>query len=61
MAHESVVGYSEMMDRMTKVGQHIVESLNAKTEEERTKWRGDKEGSCPVCHTRLLQVCVRHL
>ena len=56
MAHESVLGYPEMMERMTKVGQNIVDSLNAETEEERVKWRGDEEGCCPVCHTRLLQV-----
>lgn len=56
MAHESVLGYPEMMDRMAKVGQHIVASLNAETEEERLRWRGDEEGMCPVCHTRLLQV-----
>ena len=56
MAHESVLGYPEMMDRMTKVGQNIVASINAETEEERLQWRGDEEGVCPVCHTRLLQV-----
>ncbi|MBQ9412679.1 MAG: flavodoxin family protein [Oscillospiraceae bacterium] len=56
MAHESVLGYPEMMDRMTKVGQNIVASINAETEEERLRWRGDEEGVCPVCHTRLLQV-----
>lgn len=56
MAHESVLGYPEMMDRMTKVGRHIVESINAETEEQRLAWRGDEEGCCPVCHTRLLQV-----
>ena len=56
MAHESVLGYPEMMERMTKVGRHIVASLNAETEEERLRWRGDEEGVCPVCHTRLLQV-----
>ncbi len=56
MAHESVLGYPEMMDRMTKVGQNIVASVNAKTEEDRLKWRGEEEGVCPVCHTRLLQV-----
>ncbi len=56
MAHESVLGYPEMMDRMTKVGQNIVSSIFAETEEERTKWRGDEEGICPICHTRLLQV-----
>lgn len=56
MAHESVLGYPEMMERMTRVGRNIVDSLNAETEEERTRWRGDEEGVCPVCHTRLLQV-----
>ncbi len=56
MAYENVVGNQKMMDRMTKVGEHILESLNAETEEERIRWRGDEEGMCPVCHTRLLQV-----
>ena len=56
MAHESVLGYPEMMDRMAKVGENIVASVNAETEEERLAWRGDEEGVCPVCHTRLLQV-----
>lgn len=56
MAHESVLGYPEMMDRMKTVGQNIVASINAETEEERIRWRGDEEGMCPICHTRLLQV-----
>jgi len=56
MAHESVVGNPEMMERMTKVGENIVASLKAQNEEERIRWRGDEEGVCPVCHTRLLQV-----
>ncbi|MCF0133609.1 MAG: flavodoxin family protein [Blautia sp.] len=56
MAHESVLGYPEMMDRMTKVGQNIVASINAETEEDRIAWRGDEEGACPLCHTRLLQL-----
>ena len=56
MAHESVLGNPEMMERMTKVGEHIVDSLKAETEEERTKWRGDEEGMCPICHTRLIQI-----
>lgn len=56
MAHESVLGYPEMMNRMTKVGEHIISSLNAENEEDRIRWRGDEEGMCPVCHTRLLQV-----
>lgn len=56
MAHESVLGNPEMMDRMTKVGQNIIASLEAENEEERVKWRGEEEGVCPICHTRLLQV-----
>lgn len=56
MAHESVVGYPKMMERMTKVGHNIVASIEADNEEERIKWRGDEEGSCPVCHTRLIQI-----
>ena len=56
MAHESVLGNPEMMERMTKVGENIIDSLAAETEEDRVKWRGDEEGVCPVCHTRLLQV-----
>lgn len=57
MAHESVLGNPEMMERAARVGQNILASLNAQTEEERVQWRGDEdEGACPVCHTRLLQV-----
>lgn len=56
MACENVAGNPEMMERMTKVGQNIIASINAETEEERVQWRGEEEGVCPVCHTRLLQV-----
>lgn len=56
MAHESVAAYPEMMTRMTQVGEHIVASLNAETEAERMMWRGDEDGVCPICHTRLLLV-----
>ena len=56
MAHESVLGNPEMMERMEKVAQNIIDSLEADTEEERIKWRGSEEGICPICHTRLLQV-----
>ncbi len=56
MAHESVLGNLKMMERATKVGQNILSSINAETEEERVRWRGEEEGVCPVCHTRLLQV-----
>ena len=56
MAHESVLGNPEMMERMEKVGRNIIDSLEAETEEERIRWRGEEEGICPICHTRLLQV-----
>ena len=56
MAHESVLGNPEMMERMEKVAQNIIDSVEADTEEERIKWRGSEEGICPICHTRLLQV-----
>ena len=41
---------------MKKMGQNIAAALNAETEEERTKWRGDEEGVCPVCHLNMLNV-----
>lgn len=56
MAHESVLGNPEMMQRMKKVGQNIISSLNADSEDERIRWRGDEEGACPLCHTRLIQL-----
>ncbi|MCQ2557841.1 MAG: flavodoxin family protein [Oscillospiraceae bacterium] len=56
MAFENVAGNAPMMERMKKVGQNVVASINAETEEERIAWRGDEEGCCPICHTRLLQV-----
>lgn len=52
-----VLGREDVMDRMKKAGQHIVAALNADTEEERVKWRGDSEGACPVCHENLLTIC----
>lgn len=55
MACENVAGNPEMMKRMTQVGKNIVESLNAETEEERIRFRGEEEGTCPICHTRLIQ------
>jgi multimeric flavodoxin WrbA len=55
MATENVAGHPEMMARMTQVGKNIVASINAETEEERIKYRGEEEGTCPICHTRLIQ------
>ena len=56
MACENVVANAPMMERMKKVGQNIVASINAETEDERIAWRGDEEGCCPLCHTRMLLV-----
>lgn len=53
---EHVLGRPDVMDRMHKLGEHIVEALNAQTEEERTKYRGDDQGVCPVCHESILTV-----
>lgn len=55
MAHEHVLGNQPVMDRMTQLGKHIVEALNAPDEETRTRWRGDKQGVCPVCYNELLE------
>lgn len=56
MAYEHVLGNESEMERMKKMGQNIAEALKAETEEERTKWRGDEEGLCPVCHLDMLTV-----
>ena len=53
---EHVLGRPDVMDRMRDMGRHIVESLNVKTEEERTRYRGNDTGCCPVCHENLLTV-----
>lgn len=56
MAYEHVVGNDREMERMRTVGQNIVAALQAETEEERTKWRGEEEGICPVCHCDMVTV-----
>lgn len=55
MAHEHVVGNQEVIDRMVKVGQNVAEALNG-DEKEMSKWRGNDEGTCPVCHCDMLTV-----
>ena len=59
MACEHVIGNQPVMERMDSLGQHIVEALNAEDEEKRIRWRGDKQGVCPVCHNELLEVTHR--
>lgn len=56
MAHEHVLGNEAEMERMRQVGQNIAVALQADSEEERTKWRGEEEGVCPVCHCNMLTV-----
>lgn len=56
MAYEHVLGNEEQMNRMKEMGRNIAAALAARTEEERTKWRGTEEGVCPVCHCDMLTV-----
>jgi len=56
MAYEHVIGNEKEMERMRLVGQNITAALSAKNEEERTKWRGEQQGVCPVCHCNMLTV-----
>lgn len=56
MACENAAGNPQLLDRMTRMAGNVLESMNSETEEERIRWRGDEEGTCPICHTRLLQV-----
>jgi multimeric flavodoxin WrbA len=55
MAHEHVVGNQEVIDRMVRLGQNISDALYG-SEAERSKWRGEEEGVCPVCHCDMLTV-----
>lgn len=57
---EHVLGKPEVLERMKTVGQNIIEALNADTEEERVKWRGEEQGACPVCHLDMLTVMHDH-
>lgn len=56
MDQDHVLGRPDIMARMRLSGQHIVEALNADTEEERIRYRGDKQGICPVCHEDMLTI-----
>lgn len=53
---DHVLGRPDVMERMAKMGQNIVDALQAETEEERIRYRGDDKGVCPVCHESLLTV-----
>lgn len=52
----NVIGRPDILERMRKIGSNLVEAMNAKTEEERIRWRGDEEGVCPVCHESLITI-----
>ena len=53
---QHVLGVPEQMERMDKMAQNIIDALAAETEEERTKWRGESDGACPVCHQSMFRV-----
>lgn len=56
MAFEHVLGNDKQMDRSRRLGQNISAALSAGSEEERTLWRGDEEGMCPVCHLDMVNI-----
>lgn len=57
MATYNVVGNKPVMDRCGKMAEAICDALNNMEDEEaRKKWRGDKEGACPVCHLNLVNI-----
>ena len=56
MAYEHVLGNEGQMERMKKMGRNIAAALTAEGEKERTRWRGEEEGICPVCHCDMLTV-----
>lgn len=56
MEYESVVGNEKEIQRAQVIGQNIVDALLAETEEERVKWRGEEEGTCPVCHCDMISI-----
>lgn len=53
---EHVLGVPEQMERADVMAQNIIEALAAKDEEERTRFRGDKPGACPVCNQSMFRV-----
>ncbi|MDL2293002.1 flavodoxin family protein [Ruminococcaceae bacterium OttesenSCG-928-D13] len=56
MAYNHVVGNTSVIERMARMGQNVVEALAATDEAERTRWRGEHQGVCPVCHCNLLTI-----
>lgn len=56
MGYEHVLGNDTEMERMRLMGQNIAQALAAEQEEERTRFRGEEKGVCPVCHCNMLTV-----
>ncbi len=56
MKFEHVVGNQPMMARMVQLGGNIAQAVQAETAEVRTRWRGEQEGACPVCHCDMLTI-----
>lgn len=56
MGYEHVLGNDTEMERMRLMGQNIAQALAAEQEEERTRFRGEEKGVCPVCHCSMLTV-----
>ncbi len=54
----NVVLKPEEIERAKKLGRNIVESMQKPFEE--VTWRGDEEGTCPVCHCKLLWVSKKN-
>lgn len=53
---QHVLGRPDVMERMRAAGRHIVDALNAETEEERVRFRGEGHEVCPVCHESILTI-----
>ena len=57
MATYNVVGNKPMMERVDKMAAAICDALaNIDNDALRSKWRGDSEGACPVCHLNLVNI-----
>jgi len=53
---QHVLGDPEQMARMDEMAKNILDALAASKEEERTAWRGENKGACPVCHQSMFRV-----
>lgn len=45
---------NELMDRVARLGHNVASAIGKKHEE--VEWRGEEEGTCPVCHGDMLTV-----